>query len=261
MSPLGWQIVIAVWCAMLGLIGGSYLGVLADRIPVGQPTSIGRSHCDSCGMTLRWFELVPVVSWLIQRGRCRTCHARVPVTSTLMELGTGGLSAGMAIRFGAHWELGGFLILAGGLVLLTVIDLRTQTLPRRIIYFVAATGVPFLIIGALRHHQAVRLQWALYGSLGAAAFFLLLYLGWRGSMGDGDVRLAALLGFFLGWIGPMHTPVGLFLGFFAGAIVGVVRMRRGAGVKTQLAFGPYMALGAISVVFVGHPLIRLWLRQ
>lgn len=248
-------------CAVLGLLVGSYLGVVADRVPAGRGTSGGRSECDTCGTTLRWFELVPVASWLAQRGRCRTCGARVPGLSTAMELVTAGLFAALAAHFGSQWALGGFLVIAAGLVVLTVIDLRTQTLPRRIIYVTAALAVPFLVVGALRADEAVRLQWALYGSLGALAFFVVLYLGWRGSMGDGDVRLAALIGLFLGWIGPMHVPVGLFLGFLAGAVVGSVRVARGtAGAKTKLAFGPYLAIGAVVTIFVGHPLIRLWLR-
>lgn len=78
-------------------------------------------------------------------------------------------------------------------------------------------------------------------------------------MGDGDVRLSALLGMYLGWIGPMHVPVGLFLGFLTGAVVGVVAMARGGDRKTALPFGPFMAVGAVAVVFWGHPLIGLWL--
>ncbi len=248
-------------CAIFGLLAGSYLGVLADRLPAGEATVAGRSHCDACGATLRWFELLPVISWLLQRGRCRRCHAGVPVTSTVIELVTAGLFAGLAARFGPRWELGGFLVLGGGLVLLSVIDLRTQTLPRRIIYVMTSLALPFLVVGALRRHQGVRLEWAVFGSVGALGFFMVLYFGWRGSMGDGDVRLAAMLGLFLGWIGPMHTPVGLFLGFLAGAIVGSIHISRSHAIKTKLAFGPYLALGATVAIFIGHPLIRLWLRR
>ena len=110
--------------------------------------------------------------------------------------------------------------------------------------------------------ELVRLQWALFGSLGALAFFLLLYLGWRDAMGDGDVRLAGLLGLFLGWIGPMHVPVGLFLGFLAGAVVGVVVLIAGKGDRrTALPFGPFLAAGATLTILWGHPIIRLWLRD
>ena len=247
-------------CAVLGLLVGSYLGLVADRWPAGRATSAGRSCCDGCGTTLRWFELVPVASWVAQRGRCRTCGTHVPAASTLTELATATVFAALAARFGAQWALGGFLAGAAGLVVLTAIDRRTQTLPRRIIYVTAVLAVPFLVVGALRDDEAVRLQWALLGALGALAFFVLLYVGWRGSMGDGDVRLAGLIGLLLGWIGPLHVPVGLFLGFLAGAVVGSVQVARGAaGARSKVAFGPFLALGAIVTMLLGRPIIDLWL--
>ncbi|MET0460765.1 MAG: A24 family peptidase [Ilumatobacteraceae bacterium] len=261
MSASTLSLVLEVVFAVLGLLVGSHLAVLADRIPAGRPTSTGRSQCDSCATTLKWFELVPVLSRVVQRSRCRTCSAHIPAMSTVVELTTAALFAALAASFGLRWELGGYLVFAAGLTVLTVIDLRTQRLPRRIIYMTAALGAPFLVAGALLVDEPVRLQWAIYGSLGAVLFFVLLYLGWRGSMGDGDVRLAALIGLFLGWIGPMHVPVGLFMGFLAGAVVGSVLLARGASRRSKVAFGPYLALGAIATIFVGHPLIRLWLHQ
>lgn len=252
---------LAALCALGGLLVGSYLGVLADRIPAGRPTMTGRSHCDSCERTLSSWEMLPVVSWLALRGRCRTCHATVPARSTVMEIATAALFAAMAWRFGTHWELGAFLVLSAALVALTAIDLRTQTLPRRIIYIAAAATAPWLVAGALVAHRGVRLQWAALGAAGALAFFGLLYLGWRDGMGDGDVRLAPLLGAHLGWIGPLHVPVGLFLGFLSGALVGVVLLARGKGRRTQVPFGPFMALGAVVAILWGHPIIDFWLQR
>ena len=248
-------------CALGGLFVGSYLGVLADRVPAGRPTMTGRSHCDSCDRPLSWWELLPVVSWLALRGRCRTCKARVPAQSTVMELATAVLFGAMAWRFGAHWELGAYLVLVAALVALTAIDLRTQTLPRRIIYAAAVGAVPFLVAGALVAERAQRLGWAGFGAAVALAFFGLLYLGWRDGMGDGDVRLAPLLGAHLGWIGPLHVPVGLFLGFLSGALVGIVLLARGKGRKMQIPFGPFMALGAVVMILWGHPIIDFWLRR
>ena len=247
---------------VLGLFVGSYLGLVADRLPEGRPTKSGRSHCDSCGATLHWYELVPVVSFVVLRGRCRHCKSRVPIRSTVIEVVTATLFAAMTWRFGFHWELGGYLTLSAAFVVLTAIDLRTRKLPRRIIYIAGALGVPFLITAAVLDDRLVRLQWALFGALGALAFFLLLYLGWRDSMGDGDVRLAALIGFFLGWIGPMHVPVGLFIGFLAGAVIGVIVVATGKGDRrTAVPFGPFLAAGATVAILWGHPIIRLWLRD
>jgi leader peptidase (prepilin peptidase)/N-methyltransferase len=254
--------VLTAAAIVLGLFVGSYLGLVVDRLPAGESTASGRSRCDACRRTLRWFELVPVVSWVVLRGRCRTCGAHIAVTSTLIEAATALLFASMVWRFGWHWELGGYVVLVAALVALTVIDLRTRRLPREITYVAAGLGVPFLVAGALVADEPERLLWALAGGAGALVFFLVLHLGWRGAMGEGDVRLAALLGVFLGWIGPMHVPVGLFLGFVAGALAGVGVMvlgRSRSGRKTAIPFGPFMALGAVIVIWWGQPLIRLWL--
>jgi leader peptidase (prepilin peptidase)/N-methyltransferase len=247
---------------VLGLFVGSYLGLVVDRLPAGEPTATGRSRCDACSRPLRWFELVPVVSWVVLRGRCRTCRARISATSTVIEAATALLFASMVWRFGWHWELGGYVVLVAALLALSVIDLRTRRLPREITYVAAALGMPFLIIGALVADEPERLLWAGAGGAGALVFFFALHHGWRGAMGEGDVRLAALLGVFLGWIGPMHVPVGLFLGFLAGAVAGVGVMAAGrgsAGRRTAIPFGPFLALGAVVVIWWGHPLIRLWL--
>jgi len=245
--------------AILGVLVGSYLGVVADRVPRGEPTGTGRSHCDACGADLRWFELIPLFSWLVQSGRCRRCGASITLAPLLTEVVTGALFGGIAARFGTHVETAAFLVLVAALVPLSIIDLRTHRLPRQLIYVAAAVGTPLLVVAALVADEPQRLWWAAIGAGGALAFFLALYLGWSGGMGDGDVRLSALLGLYLGWIGPMHVPVGLFLGFLAGAVVGVIAMARGGDRKTAVPFGPFMALGAVTVVFWGHPLIRLWL--
>lgn len=244
---------------LLGLLCGSYLGVIADRLPRGEPTSTGRSHCDSCGADLRWFELVPIVSWIAQRGRCRRCGVPITLAPLLMEIVTGLLFGAMAARFGVHWETAAFVVLVGALVPLSVIDLRTRRLPRELIYVAGGLGAPILVVAALVADEPQRIWWAAVGAGGALAFFLALYLGWRGGMGDGDVRLAALLGMYLGWIGLAHVPVGLFLGFLAGSIVGVVAIARGGGRKTALPFGPFMAIGAVVAMIWGHPIIDLWL--
>jgi len=251
--------VLVTLLAVLGTMVGSYLGVVADRLPREEPTSTGRSHCDACGAALRWFELIPLVSWLVQRGRCRRCGAWITLAPLLTEVAGGVLFAVMAARFGEHLETAAFVVLMAVLIPLTVIDLRTRRLPRELIYLGGALGAPLLVISALLADEPQRIWWAAVGAGGALAFFLALYLGWSGGMGDGDVRLSALLGMYLGWIGLLHVPVGLFLGFLAGAVAGVVALARGGGRKTAVPFGPFMALGAVVAILWGHDLIDVWL--
>ncbi len=244
---------------LLGLLCGSYLGVIADRLPRGEPTSTGRSHCDSCGADLRWFELIPIVSWLAQRGRCRRCGVHITMAPLLTEMVTAVLFGAMAARFDLNLETAAFVVLAGALVPLSIIDLRTRRLPREIIYVAAAVGAPLLVVAALVAGEPERIWWAAVGAGSGLGFFLALYFGWRGGMGDGDVRLAGLLGLYLGWIGLAHIPVGLFLGFLAGSLAGIVALARGGGRKTALPFGPFMAIGAVVAMLWGHPIIELWL--
>ena len=214
---------------VLGVLSGSYLGVVADRLPREERTSTGRSHCDACGAALRWFELIPILSWLVQRGRCRRCGASITWAPLLMEILTGTLFGAMGARFGFHLETAAFVVLVGVLMPLGLIE------PQRI-------------------------WWAAVGGGGALAFFLALYLGWSGGMGDGDVRLAGLLGMYLGWIGLSHVPIGLFLGFLLGAVVGVALIARNGGDrKTAIPFGPFMAMGAVVTVLWGRNIVHLWL--
>ena len=245
---------------VLGVLSGSYLGVVADRVPRGEPTSTGRSHCDACGDALRWFELIPILSWVLQRGRCRQCGASITLAPLLMEVVTGALFGAVGARFGFHLETAAFVVLVAVLMPLALIDLRTKRLPRELIYLGTALGAPILVIAALVADEPQRIWWAAVGGGGALAFFLALYLGWSGGMGDGDVRLAALLGMNLGWIGLSHVPIGLFLGFLLGAVIGVIVMaRQGGDRKTAIPFGPFMALGAVIALLWGRNLVHLWL--
>lgn len=245
---------------VLGVLSGSYLGVVADRLPREEPTSTGRSHCDACGAALRWFELIPILSWLVQRGRCRRCGASITLTPLLTEILTGALFGAMGARFGFHLETAAFVVLAGVLMPLGLIDLRTKRLPRQLIYVAGALGAPLLVVAALIADEPQRIWWAAVGAGGALAFFLALYLGWSGGMGDGDVRLAGLLGMYLGWIGLSHVPIGLFLGFLLGAVVGVALIARNGGDrKTAIPFGPFMAMGAVVTVLWGRDIVHLWL--
>jgi leader peptidase (prepilin peptidase)/N-methyltransferase len=165
----------------------------------------------------------------------------------------------MAVRFDWNWELGAFLVFASALVILTLIDLRTKRLPREIIYTAALVAAPFLVAGAFVDDELRRVTWAAVCAVAAVAVFAIVYVVSRGGMGDGDVRLAGLIGLHLGWIGPAHAVVGLFAGFLFGAVAGIAALLSGAGRKKALPFGPFMAMGAIAAALFGRPIVRAWL--
>lgn len=145
------------------------------------------------------------------------------------------------------------VVLVVALVWLSVIDVRTYRLPRRIIYLAGALGLPWLMIDVTVAREPTRLVTMAVGSLGALVAFGLLYVAARGGFGDGDVRLAALLGAYLGFVGLDHVVVGLFLGFVLASVVGVALIAVGkAGRRTALPFGPFMALGAVVTLMGGQ---------
>jgi leader peptidase (prepilin peptidase) / N-methyltransferase len=248
--------------AAYGLIIGSFLTVVVDRVPRGASIVSPGSACGSCGLRLGFRDLVPVFSWLALRGRCRRCRTNIGIEPLILELVTSVTFGLFAWRFGLDWALPAFCALAAGLIGLSWIDLRTKRLPRSIIYVTAAIGIPLLCVAALVRHEPRRMWMMLLGAGCALAFMGIVYVASRGGMGDGDVRLSPLLGAYLGWLNPGFVAVGLFIGFFAGAVVGVVMMAAGrAGRKTAVPFGPFLALGTIVAVFVGQRCIDIFMRR
>jgi leader peptidase (prepilin peptidase)/N-methyltransferase len=206
--------------------------------------------------------LVPVFSWLALRGRCRRCRTNIGIEPLILELVTSLTFGLFAWKFGLDWALPAFCALAAGLIGLSWIDLRTKRLPRAIIYVTAAIGIPLLCVAALVRHEPRRMWMMLLGAGCALAFMWIVYVASRGGMGDGDVRLSPLLGAYLGWLNPGFVAVGLFIGFLAGAVVGVAMMAAGrAGRKTAVPFGPFLALGTIVAVFVGQRCIDAFMRR
>ena len=155
------------------------------------------------------------------------------------------------------WAAPGLVVLIVALAVLSVIDVRTHRLPRRIIYLAASTGVPWLVVAALVDDQPERLRTMVLGAVGALVVFAAVYVAARGAFGDGDVRLAPLLGAYLGFVDVPHVVAGLFLGFVLAAITGVALMTLGrAQRRTALPFGPFMAVGALLTLAVGEPLVQ-----
>jgi leader peptidase (prepilin peptidase) / N-methyltransferase len=248
--------------ALYGLLFGSFLTVVVDRVPRGASIVQPGSACGNCGLRLGVRDLIPVFSWLALRGKCRQCHTSIGVEPLVLELSTSLLFGITAWHFGLSWRTPAFCALVVGLVGLSWIDLRTKRLPREIIYVTASVGVPLLVVAALVEHQPKRI-WML--ALGAAinlAIMGAIYLLSRGGMGDGDVRLSPLLGAFLGFLNPGLAPVGLFYGFLLGAIASVpLLVTRKVDRRTALPFGPFLALGAYLAIFFGQRYINLILAR
>jgi leader peptidase (prepilin peptidase)/N-methyltransferase len=240
-------------CVVMGFVIGSFLTVVVDRVPRGASIVAPPSACGSCGLRLGVRDLVPVLSWLALRGKCRRCRAPIGVEPIVVELTTAAVFVLFGLHFGAAAVLPAFCILGAALVALTWIDLRDQRLPREITYTAFVLGAAALAVAALIDEEPRRIWTMLFGAGLALAIMGAIYLGSRGGLGEGDVRLSPLLGLYLGWLNPGIVPVGLFYGFVLGAVVGVALMAAGkAGKRTALPFGPFLAAGTVVAVFAGQ---------
>jgi leader peptidase (prepilin peptidase)/N-methyltransferase len=247
-------------CAVLGLAVGSFLNVVIWRVPRKESVVRPPSHCPECGTAIAPYDNVPVVSWVVLRGRCRHCGARIALRYPLVELGAAVLFAAMGARFAGSWALPAYLLFAASLLALSAIDLEHYLLPDRIVYPVAVASIALLGVAGLGDGDGAAFTRALLGAAAAFGALFAIHLVSPRGMGFGDVKLSFVLGLFLGWLGWGEVALGLFLGFFYGAVVGValiaahLRSR-----KDHVPFGPFLAAGAVTVVLWGGPILDWYL--
>jgi leader peptidase (prepilin peptidase)/N-methyltransferase len=253
---------LAVVCGIVGLLIGSFLNVVIYRVPRKESVVKPRSHCPSCGTELRSIDNIPVLSWLALRGRCHTCGAPISVRYPLVELATGALFTGAAVRFGASWEVPAFCLFLAASLALALIDLEHFLLPNRVIYPTLLGSVPLLLLAAVGEDDWHALRDAVIGCACAFAFFFLLNLVYPRGMAFGDVRFSAVLGLYLGWLGPGSVFVGLLFGFFSASIVGVgLILAKRANRRSPIPFGVFLAFGAMVTVFFGRPILHWYLHR
>jgi leader peptidase (prepilin peptidase)/N-methyltransferase len=243
--------------AVLGLLVGSFLNVVVWRLPRGESLVRPSSHCTSCDDPVSPRDNVPVLSWLLLRGRCRRCNARISPRYPLVELATAVLFAGMAMRFGPHAALPAFLYLAAVGLALALIDLDVHRLPNALTLPSYVVGIVLLGLAALAEHAPSTFLRALAGMAVMYCAYFLLVLAKPGGMGWGDVKLSGVLGLYLGFLGWGAVAVGAFAAFLIGGGVGLALIAsKRAGRKTKIPFGPYMVAGALIAVFAGSPLVH-----
>jgi leader peptidase (prepilin peptidase) / N-methyltransferase len=237
---------------LLGLAVGSFLNVVIHRVPRGESLVRPGSHCPHCGAEVRAWHNIPVVGWLLLRGRCADCRAPISARYPLVEAGTAALFVAVAARFGWSWPLPAYLYLAAVAVALAVIDLDVKRLPDPIVLPSYGVALLLLVPAMIAEHSWTA---GVRGLIAAAvlyvAFLIISFFG----MGGGDVKLAALLGIYLGWLGWSSVAVGMFAGFLLGGIFGATLMlTRAATRKTRVPYGPFMLAGAFLAVFAATPI-------
>lgn len=241
--------------ALLGLAVGSFLNVVVWRVPRGESVVRPPSACPRCGNAIRSRDNLPVLGWLILRGRCRDCGEPISVRYPLVEAGTAALFVAMGLRFGASAVLPAYLYLSAVGLALALIDLDTMRLPDALTLPSYGVIALLLSIAAWQQGNSHALIRAGVGALLLGGFYFVVWFAYPAGMGFGDVKLAPTLGACLGWLGYGVVAVGGFLGFLFGAVVGlgVIGLTAG-GRKTKIPFGPFMIAGALTAVFFGQQL-------
>jgi leader peptidase (prepilin peptidase)/N-methyltransferase len=237
---------------LLGLAVGSFLNVVIHRVPEGESLLRPGSHCPHCGARVRNRHNIPVLGWLLLRGRCADCRARISARYPLVEAGTAALFVAVAARFGWSWQLPAYLYLAAVAIALAAIDLDVKRLPDTIV--LPSYGVALVL---LTPAMLVEHSWAsgARGLIAAVVLYLTFLIISFFGMGGGDVKLAALLGIYLGWLGWSSVAVGMFAGFLLGGVFGAALMlNRAATRKTRVPYGPFMLAGAFLAVFAAAPI-------
>jgi leader peptidase (prepilin peptidase)/N-methyltransferase len=233
---------------------GSFLNVVAARLPEGRSLMRPRSACGSCGAEIAWYDNIPVVSYLVLRGRCRSCKASFSARYPAVEISTALLVAACFWHFGLSGEAVVGAFFCATLVVLSAIDAERRILPDLIV-------LPSFVIVLAANMIIAPERWKewLAASLGAALFLFIALLAYPAGMGMGDVKLALLLGAGLGWT----VSVGMMIGMVCALVASSVLFARHglAARKMGIPFGPFLAFGAIVALFVGQPLLDAYLSR
>jgi leader peptidase (prepilin peptidase)/N-methyltransferase len=238
---------------VLGAVTGSFLNVVVHRLPQGLSLSRPRSRCPDCEQPIQPWDNIPIVSWLLLRGRCRNCATSIPARYPVVEAVTAVLFVVVTLTNGFDESLLWELPFVAALVATAAIDLEHRIIPNRIVLPLAVYG---LAIAAVLRPDALP-ELAVAGS-GAFLFLLVAALAYPAGMGMGDVKLAGVMGIYLG----LSVVPALFAAFLTGTVVGVAIMaREGAGARKKgVPFGPFLALGGLIAVVAGPELIDLYQR-
>lgn len=233
-----------------GLAIGSFLNVVASRLPLGRSVAKPRSACPHCGTEIRPRDNIPVLSYLLLRGRCRDCRASIGWRYPAVELGTAVLAAACAADYGLSLRALAAAVFCGALVTISATDIERRIVPNRVV--LPAT----VVVLALQLAWRPSIEWPVAG-LGAALFLFLAALAYPRGMGMGDVKLALLLGVAVG----RSVPVALMVGMIAALVPSVVLFARHgmAARKMAIPFAPFLAIGGIVALFGGHAIIHWYL--
>lgn len=243
---------IFMYCAVFlyGIVIGSFLNVCIYRIPKKEDLVKVRSHCMSCGYQLKWYDLIPLFSYIFLGGRCRKCKQKISIQYPLVEALNGVLYLLIFAEYGLSIETLLYCLLFSALIVLSVIDFRTYEIPFGINLFILALG----LIRTITDYT----NWPRYviGLFVVSMFLEIIYLITKGrGIGGGDIKLMAACGLLLGW---KLILIGFFAGCIAGSVIHLIRMKV-SGEGRVLAMGPYLSLGVMAAVLLGDRFLQWYI--
>jgi len=242
---------------IFGLVIGSFLNVCIHRLPSSQSIVHPRSRCPQCGHLIRVYDNIPVLSYLILRGRCRDCGARISLRYPVVELLSGAFAAMAVARFGLGWQALLMYALIAAFLVITFIDLDHRIIPD----VITLPGIPIGLAASFGPGMISPLE-SLLGILAGGGSLFLVAWGYqlvtqREGMGGGDIKLLAMIGAFIGWKGVLLT---IFIASLTGTLAGMALIfRRRGDMKLAVPFGPFLAVGAIAYLFMGPELMSWYL--
>src|SRR5271163_2957167 len=245
----------ATFAGVLGAVFGSFLNVVAYRLPRHESIVKPASHCTRCGTPVKPYDNIPILSWLLLRGHCRSCASAISPRYPLVEALTAALCVGAVLVHHSASTIALSIVLILLVVPIALIDLEYRIIPNKL----TALGAVLALAIGLALDPAGEPE-RLIAAAAAGGFLLVAALAYPGGMGMGDVKLAGMMGLFLG----AAVAPALLIALVTGVLLGVVVLaRKGAqaGRKTAVPFGPFLALGALTAVFVGHQLVDLYVNH
>lgn len=243
--------------ALLGAVVGSFLNVVILRLPRADTSIVfPASHCPQCKQPLRWYDNIPIISYLILRGRCRTCSKSISLQYPLVELTMAILAAVLALRFNFSFVFVLYFIFFAALLVIIFIDFHHQIIPDRI----SLPGIFIGFVGSFFNDHVTWQQSGLGILLGGGILYAVAYgyyfLTRREGMGGGDIKLLAMIGAFLGWQSLLFV---IFSSSVAGSVVGIAAMiKQKKGGQTRIPYGPFLALGAMVYLIFDRQISALW---
>ncbi len=249
------KIAIYIVAFLYGIVIGSFLNVCIYRIPAGESLSKKRSHCMSCGYQLRWFDLIPLFSWLFLRGKCRKCKAKISYQYPLVEAANGLLYVVIFLVCGIGLESVLYCLMASALLALSVIDFRTFIIPVGFNIFILCLGIVNLVYRVVCVEEP-KVWLYLIGLVLVSGILGILYLVSGGrAIGGGDVKLMGAAGLLIGW---QLILVAFVFGCIIGSVCHIIRMKV-SGAERMLAMGPYLSIGILLAVLVGEKFLNWYI--